>query len=297
MSSRTSPQIPRPPDTSSSAIDRQALILLAGALLCLQLVLCEKVSFDGFRFSALCVAVLALLIWPRRGSLTLESGPISTLAGIGLIGLFLTRSAGSAGTLFATIAPAFWGVGFALLASGIGGLGQYWREGLILGAIVATPFVDTIALDLAGVDLAPLTAQTTAFLLRLGGWEASARDVYVGLPTAWILVSQGCSGLKTMYFLGGFSVLVLLMFPIQGILRRIAVVLAAIATGFIVNAFRVVLLALLSSPEHHRAFVFLHVQQGAMLFEVVAVVVFVAFYAAMIRLQRRPAPVPPAAHP
>ncbi len=146
---------------------------------------------------------------------------------------------------------------------------------MVVAAAVVTPFIETLALDLAGVDLAPSTAQATAFLLRLGGWDASARDVLVGLPTGWVLVSQGCSGLKTMYFLAGFAVLVLVMFPVPGLVRKIALLLGAVAIAFLINALRV---ALLASPEHQRAFKFWHINQGAMFVEAVAVVVFLAFY-------------------
>ncbi len=266
---------------------RWGLALLGGALLGLQLILCERISSDGFRFCALCAVAFGFLIWPRRGSLTLESDPASSLAGVGLIAFFLVRSAGQSGTLFATIAPLIWGTGLALLASGARGLRQYWREAIVLAAVVVTPFVDTLALDLGGVDLAPYTARTTAMLLRLGGWDASARDVLVGTPTAWVVVSQGCSGLKTMYFLGGFSVLVMLMFPIPGLVRKLAVAAAAVALGYLINALRVALLVLLAGPEHRRAFRFWHIQQGAMIFEIVAVMAFCAlYYYAVIPVRR-----------
>lgn len=279
---------PDPGNTNSTTPHtiRWALAALGGALLCLQLLLCERVSFDEFRFSALCAAAFGFLIWPRRNALAVESGPISSVVGFALIAFFLVRSSGQSGTLFATVAPVIWGTGFALVASGFGGLRQYWRESLVLGAVVVTPFVDTIALDLAGVDLAPTTARAAATLLRLGGWDASARDVLVGLPTVWVVVSQGCSGLKTMYFLGGFSILILLMFPVSGLLRKIAVVAMAIGIGFFVNTLRVSLLALLADPAHHRAFLFWHIQQGAMLFEVIAIVAFLGCFYVLIPVRR-----------
>lgn len=286
MPSQTCPQRLDNPNQATTPLIRNCLACLGVALLALQLLLCERVSLNDFRFAALCAGVLGFLIWPRRNSLSLESGPVSTLIGFGLLAFFLVRGSGQTGKFFATIAPIFWGVGFALVASGFTGLRQYWKEGMILGAIVATPFVDTLALDLLGVDLAPVTARVTASLLRLGGWDASSRDVLVGLPKAWIVVSQGCSGLKTMYFLGGFSILVLLMFPVPGWSRKIIIVLTAILVGFFVNAVRVALLALLAGPEYQRVFAFLHVQQGAMLFEIIAIVVFVALFYFAIPVRR-----------
>ena len=254
------------------------LTALGLALLSVQLVLCDRISYDNLRFSAFCSAALGTLIWSRRKSLVLESDAASITLGVGLIASFLFRSSGQPGSLFVTIGPVLWGAGLALLASGAGGLGQYWREAMLLAAVVVTPFIETLALDLAGVDLAPLTAQATVGLLRLGGWDASARDVLVGMPTGWVVVSQGCSGLKTMYFLGGFAAVVLVMFPVPGLMRKIALLIGAVAIGFLINTLRVALLVVLASPAHRQAFQFWHIHQGAMFVEAVAVVVFLGFY-------------------
>lgn len=265
---------------------KRGLVLLGASLLCLQLVLCERVSFDEFRFAGLCAAAFCFLIGPRMDSISMASGPWASAAGMALISFFLIRVSGRPGALFATVSPLFWGTGLALLASGFSGLRQYWREAIVLAAIVVTPFVDTLALDLGGVDLAPTTAKTSALLLRLGGFQASARDVLVGLPTGWVVVSQGCSGLKTMYFLGGFSILVMLLYPVSGVIRRFSIVVVAVAMGFLVNAIRVALLALLAKPEHHRAFLFFHIQQGAMVFEILAIAAFLGVFYLAIPVSR-----------
>ncbi len=219
----------------------------------------------------------------------LEGGAGASLAGVALIALVLGQSLGQPGSLFVAIAPVFWGLGLALLASGVRGLPQYGREAAILAAVAATPLIETFALDLLGVDLAPLTARSTALLLSLGGWQASSRDVLVGLPGAWVVVSQGCSGLKTMYFLSGFAVVVLLFLPLPGLGRKLAVLVGAAAIGFLVNALRIALLALLATPEHREAFVFWHIREGAMLFEIVAVFAFLLFFYSL--MPRQPAPV------
>ncbi len=256
--------------------------LLGLALLCHQLLLWGRLSFDELRFGTLCAAVLVALVWEKRQALAWESGPAFTLAGLALIAFALIRGFGQPGTLFATVAPVIWGLGFALLVSGFRGVGQFWKEAIVLAAVVLTPLIETLALDLAGVDFAPATAQTTAYLLRIAGWNASAHDVFVWLPTAWIVVSQGCSGLKTMYFLVGFALLVLLLFPVPGLARKLAVLAGATVIGFLVNAVRVAMLAVLTTPEHRDAFKFWHIQQGAMLFETVAVVAFLAFFCAVL---------------
>lgn len=273
FSGRSSEAVPSTPE-----LTRYALAAIGLALLWVQLFLSDRVSSEDLRFSALCSTALVVLVWSRRQSLVLGTDGAATTAGMGLIGFFLFRSSGQPGTLFVAIAPVIWGTGLALLASGRTGIGQHWREAVVLAAVVVTPFIETLALDLAGLDLAPWTAQATAMILRLGGWDASARDVLVGLPSGWVLVSQGCSGLKTMYFLGGFSALVLVMFPVPGVVRKLVLLTGAVAIGFLINTLRVALLALLASPEHQGAFRFWHINQGAMFVEAVAVVVFLGFY-------------------
>jgi cyanoexosortase A len=142
--------------------------------------------------------------------------------------------------------------------------------------MVFTPLLATFTLDLAGLDITPATAQTTAYLLRLGGWNASAIDFMIRLPAASIVVAQGCSGLKMMYFLAGFAIIVLLLFPVPGVARKITILAGAALIGFVVNALRVAMLAVIAADP--RTFKFWHVQQGAMFFELLGVGVFLAFF-------------------
>ena len=265
---------PSHPESSAIAWLRRGLSLLAFALLGLHLLLASRVSFEDLRFGLIAAVALVAIAWATPDRVTKEIGVGSLGCGALLIGFGLWRMHGQPGALAVNLVPLVWGIGLALLIGGGRWLATFWREGLVVLGIALSPFVETVVLELIGLDLAPGTSQFTAALLRLCGWESSARDVVVTVPGAWIVVSQGCSGLKTMYFLAAFAVLLLLVYPIPGAVRKAVIFVSAVLVGYLVNAVRVAILALLARPGHEEAFKFWHFKQGAMLFEVIAVAVF-----------------------
>lgn len=252
------------------------VFLLLCALIVRQMTLWQRSAPDELRFGCLCLVAVVALVWSRRESLTLTSGPISALTGCALLAWVIGRSSGRPDDLFVTAAPAFWGIGLALVASGFRGLLQYWREAIVLGALAGASLFEVVTLDVAGLDITPATAQTSAYLLRLGGWDASAADFMIRLPSVSIIVAQGCSGLKTVYFLTGFAAIALLLFPISGAGKKLTVLAGGALIGFLVNAARVAMLGVIAANP--RAFKFWHIQQGAMFFELLAVAAFLAFF-------------------
>lgn len=281
-----------PPEQTSSKTahplaPERVLTALALALVGLQLLLASWVSFEDLRMAMLAAIALVALGWSARARRQMIPRLTSMIPGFAVIGYGLWRTGGSPGSLWVSIAPAVWGLGLALVVSGWRGLADYWREAIVITGLVASCFVETVVLELGGFDLAPTSARTTAFLLRLGGWNASARDVVVSLPDAWVVVSQGCSGLKTMFFLTAFAVVLLLVYPVPGWWRKAVVLGVAPVVGYFVNAARMVVLALLASPGNESAFKFWHIKQGAMIFEIAAVAVFLGIVSALLPSQRK----------
>ncbi len=219
---------------------------------------------------------LVAIAWSAADRVEKEIDAASILVGTILLAFTLWRLQEPAGALAAGLAPVPLGLGLALLFGGWRRLHEFWREGIIVAGLTVSPFVEAVVLELLGLDLSPGTAQFTAGLLRVAGWNASAHDVIVSLPDAWIVVSQGCSGLKTMYFLVGFSIVLLLLYPLPGKRRKLVVIGSAAMIGYVVNAVRVAILALLAAPGHEEAFHFWHIKQGAMVFEIIAMAVFLA---------------------
>lgn len=253
---------------------------LLGAILALalgmQLLLWSRAAPEQMRLGSLCLVALAALLWSRRENLQFTDPPIARTLGLALFAAFLLRCLANVDGFFAIVAPLWWGPAIAWLASGWRCSRQYWREFIVLAAMVAPAFIESMILDVAGIDITPITASFTAALLRLGGWSALGREFFVDLPGHSLAVAQGCSGLRTIAFLTGFAVIVLLFHPVRGKWRNALVLAAAIPIGFVVNAFRVALLAIVAAQPG--AFRFWHIQQGAMFFEVVAIAVFLAFF-------------------
>jgi|GEM_PF-7117799 len=271
-----------------AALFHRAAALLAVALLGLHLLIASRVSFDDLRFAMMGAVALVAIVWSSADRMASKIQLGSILPAVVIFGFVLWRLAGQPGALAAGLAPWPLALALALLVGGWKRLGLFWREALVVTGLAISPFVETVVLELAGLDLAPSTAQFTAAILRLAGWNASARDVIVSLPEAWIVVSQGCSGLKTVYFLVGFSVVLLLVYPLPGAGRNSFVVLSAAAIGYFVNAVRVAILALMATPGHEAAFQFWHVKQGAMVFEILAVAVFLGLVYFIMPAHRAP---------
>ena len=275
----------------SSRLSKLLLALIGLALLARQALLWRQVSFDELRFSALGSIFLLLLIWGKRRDLVLESGPVASLVGVCLIATFLVKSAASLGTLFTAFAPLLWGTGLALLASGFTGLRQYRRELFVLVLLVLPYFVRWLIFDAFGYNISPIVAASAAGIVRCLGGNAVANGDTISVPVSVVHVYQACSGLKSMFLATGFSVFLLLSYPPDGAVRKTSAVIGALIISFVVNISRVAFLVILIDKRDERGFHYWHTQDGALLFEILAIMLFVLFYRFV--LLREPAPVAP----
>lgn len=214
-------------------------------------------------------AAISSLIWEKRHSLNLESDIFSSFFGLSLIALLLikTISRTSLGG-FLYISPAIFALGLALLASGFKGLKQYRGELLIL-FFISVPKV----LPSSVTDISLLTAQFAALILWYTGFEVARNGIQINLPTGSVEVYSGCSGVELIFQMLGLALLFLLIFP-QTWKRKIFVPLIAGTLGFIVNAARVALLAILVAQGQQEAFVYWHFGDGSLVFSLIAVLLF-----------------------
>lgn len=215
------------------------------------------------------------LLWDRRKGIVLKTDLFSCLVGIALIipTLFihshipLTKE-----SHIHSVSPFFFSLGLALIASGFSGLRQFWRELLIIFFLG----IPRVILNLF-TDISPLTAAAASFILYYLGFEVSRDGVYINLPQGTVKVYQGCSGIESVTYLLGLSVICLVMFPIQKRYTYLVPVVA-ILIGFLVNAFRVALMAILVSYGNREAFVYWHEGDGSLIFGMIAVALFGGFY-------------------
>ncbi len=176
--------------------------------------------------------------------------------------------------------PFISGMGVSLIASGRQGLKIFWKELTIL-FFLGVPSVLISSL----MDISPITANFSGFLLSILGLDVSVQDVYISLPTARIKVFEGCSGLEAMTYLLGLSVIAQLMLPVHRS-KRFFVSGVAIFIGFIVNGVRVALLVVLAANYYKDAFNYWHDGEGSLVFGAISVVIFWAFYRGLLKREK-----------
>jgi cyanoexosortase A len=141
-------------------------------------------------------------------------------------------------------------------------------------------FLDALTALATAISL--LTAKFSAFLLWCSGFQVSLQGVYINLPTGSVKVYSGCSGMESMTYLLGLSVICLVMFPIQR-RKQIFVPIVAVAVGFFLNGVRIAFLTVLIASLNKQAFDYWHEGEGSLIFGMIAVMIFGFFYLFLLR--------------
>lgn len=174
--------------------------------------------------------------------------------------------------------PFLGGFGVVLMAFSWDGLKTYRRE---LGLLFFLGLPSVISHFLP--DPSPLAAWFGSGVLNLVGVNAVFEDgTNLVLPSGTVQVFRGCSGLEYMNYLLGISILCLTLFPISSN-KRYWIPVVGVLLGFIVNGFRVALLAVLAAQDSMVSFDYWHEGQGSLLFGGVAILIFGGFYSLVLK--------------
>ena len=213
------------------------------------------------------IAVSSLL-WKKRNELELKSDDFSSIVGLALISLVLFKSLypGYGFTLHVT--PLISMLGLGLIASGVKGLKQYWRELLLLTFFVLN---QEVILNFLNVSL--LTAKFTAFILWLLGFPVVQRGEILSLPTGSVQIGGACAGVGTILQLLGLTLVVLLIFPTK-LKEKFLLPLVAIIVAFTLNGVRVALMTVLAGLSNKEAFEYWHLGGGSLIFSLASVLIF-----------------------
>lgn len=217
-------------------------------------------------------AIISLL-WRKRNILSLESDICSSFLGFLLVTLVLFKSF----TLFwfessfLKLAPLLLVFGLGLLASGLKGLKQYWRELTIL-LLLCLPDISQLIQELFKVTI--LTAKFAIFFLWYLGFEASGVGANVILPNGSVWVDTPCTGITTGMFLLKLAVVFMLMFPSDWC-KRILVLLGSVFIAFTMSGMRVALMAVFVSDR--AAFDYWHGGAGNQIFSTISILIFGLF--------------------
>jgi cyanoexosortase A len=270
---------------SASFLKSSPFFLLGtgAALLAIHLTLSYRSgNVSSFALSLLFWLAVASLVWNKRHSLKLASGFFPSLLGLLMIAAVLIRSVTLPNSTFLGVSPFLSALGLGLLASGFKGLKQYWRE-LTLLFFLRLP---EVVLEPV-IDVATITAKFASFILWYAGFDVQRRGIQVLLPNGGVNVTIGCSGLGSMLHLLGLAVLFLVMFPPEGLKKKIIVPLVAVSIAFTVNVFRVVLLAIFANAQNQEALNYWHTGDSSLFFSLISVTLFGLFCYLLLRLENR----------
>ena len=205
-----------------------------------------------------------ILIWQKRERLSWQSDRLSTVIGCIILGLVLYRSLYLfPKDYFLQISPILSLLGWALLASGKN-LKPY-RKGFILLGFLAIPWELIYTFNVA-----QLTAKFSIFILTIFNFEVVRQGAWLVLPAGSVEVYNGCSGVQIIFQLLGFSWILLLIIPTNW-QQKIYLPSIAIVIGFVINAIRVALMAVLVGLSDYRGFEYWHVGTGSLIFSAIAV--------------------------
>lgn len=273
------------------------LLALAAGLTAIYLTLVWRADDTAhLGMSGLFLLAVGSLLWDRRSNLSFTGNRTSTLVGTVLVGVVLwasnflvnsdalSKSSGNLEFYLLRLSPFFAALGVALLASKFQQVKQFWRE-LVIIFFMGAPSVIAISLT----DISPITAKFSTFLLWYTGFNVVLQDtyIYVALNEAAqgvVEVYEGCSGIEAMTYLLGLSVVCLVMFPIARF-KRFFIPLIAVTIGFVINAIRVALMAVLSASGDRSAFDYWHEGDGSLLFGLFSVLAFGGLYMVLLHLE------------
>ena len=257
------------------------LLVLGAAIIAIHLTLSFKTSGSDRQItSVLFWLTAAYLIWERQDKLEFQSGPVASLLGALLLSLLLLKSSGYCEESFLLGYPFIAGIALALIAAGFRGLRTYWPE-LVLLFFSGIPEVLLAKLT----DPAPLTAHFATSILWYSGFAVTQNGIYLQLPGGSVEVYSGCSGVVAMTQLLGMSVLFLMLLPLPWKwFQKLILPVAAVAIGFVVNALRVSLMAILVSQKQMEAFDYWHAGSGSLVFSVIGTFLLVILLKILIEL-------------
>jgi len=257
------------------------LLVLGVAVIAIHLTLTFKISSSDRQITAMLFwATAAYLISERREKLQFHTGPIASIFGAILLALLLLKTSGYCEESFLLGYPFLASIALATLAAGFRGLREYWREIMLL-FFAGTPEVLLERLT----DSAPITAQFANSMLWYAGFDVTQKGIYLELPGGSVEVNSGCSGVVAMTQLLGMSILFLMLLPLPWKwFQKLILPIAAVAIGFLVNAMRVSLMAILVSQKQMVAFDYWHSGSGSLVFSVIGTVLLVLLIWVLIEL-------------
>jgi cyanoexosortase A len=210
------------------------------------------------------------LLWDKRFKFSPSSSEVSTFVGFMILSALLVTSITHAGEKIIGFFPIVAFSSWALIFMNPAQLSSYLKEFSILSVFGLPKLVPETAFGLA-----PVTAKFSAFMLHyVVSYPVKLVDgIHIQVPRGGVEVVPACSGISLMLHMLSISVIFLCVFPAQ---KRHFILLPFIAAtlGFVLNGFRVAVLAALSRPEWSTQFKYWHSADGASIFVLIALLLY-----------------------
>ncbi|MBD2353608.1 cyanoexosortase A [Tolypothrix sp. FACHB-123] len=257
------------------------LLSIAAGLAAICLTLVWKAHDVGhLGMSILFFFAIGSILWDKRHTFNFESDVFSSILGWLIISWVLWQSTTHNLGYVIRLFPLASAVGVGLLASGFRGLKQYWEAFTILFFLEIPSVLAELLLDIS-----PLSAKFASLLLWYSGFDVTLKGVYIHLPTGSVKVVPSCSGIDTINYLLGISIIALVMFPIAKY-KRVFVSLFAMFLGFFLNAIRIAILAVMVGTNE-AAFHSWHGGNASYSFGVFGILIFGVIYMLILRQEER----------
>lgn len=180
------------------------LLVLAASLVAIHISIIWKTNDSNFfGGSVVFLAAISSSIWEKRDNLNLESGILPSFLGLLLITIVFLNSLFAVNSGIPLAISLFTSaLSLALLASGFKGLKEFRLELLALFFLTASkvliPFI---------FDISLLTANFTATILWLIGYEVVLHGYKIILPNSSVEVFAFCSGMDLILQMLGLAAL------------------------------------------------------------------------------------------
>lgn len=250
------------------------------AILYLGLVWRTTANIDRLTTDCLFWGAILWLLWNKRDNLNYRSDYLSSFLGLFLLGLVVSKTI----TLFSfesillPLLPLTSAVALALVASGIKGLSQYFRElffawFLFFPTGVIGRFIDGI------IHITIINAKVSTYLLYYVGFDVSSHgnEVILRLPELGkfkAIVDYPCAGVPMILLILKLALLLISFVSLKKN-QQILIPSFSLILGFLLGVTRVCILTLLIPNQAQ--FDYWHGVEGSQIFSTLAITIFSGF--------------------
>jgi cyanoexosortase A len=243
-------------------------------------------NFNGVSIELIGWSALFYSLWFQRDQIVLKRERVSQFCGWFLIALMLVRgiTLRIASSNLLSLNCLIIVIAIAAIAVGFQQFKNYQRQ-FWIAAIIALPLEQTIKMVDHAINASLLTAKYSHMLMWYCGFLVQREGTLLSLPTGTVDVYLGCSGLEAILVSLKVAFFFLLVYPTR-LREKFFVPAIAILSAFVVNGFRIMLLANLTANKDTAGFDYWHGDQGAQIFSMVSMTIFSSYCQFLIGQQK-----------